>query len=92
MVMGTGHALLNVVLPVMALLPRLYVQLSIMLAHAQALLTGLEVAGFKFDKQVWFRRYAMMSMGPPLILACGVRLPACVCEVLVAGFLSETEI
>ena len=73
MVMGTGYALLNVVLPVMALLPRLYVQLSIMLAHTQALLTGLEVAGFKFNKQVWFRRYAMMSMGPPLLLASGVR-------------------
>ena len=71
--MGTSHALLNVVLPVMALLPPLLVQLFVMLAHVQALLTGLEVAGFKLNVQLWFRRYAAMSMGPILLGASAVR-------------------
>ena len=70
--MGTGDAFLNVVLPVMALLPSLLVQLFLMLAHVQALLTGLTVAGLKLDVQIWFRRYATMSMGPPLLFACSV--------------------
>ena len=70
--MGTGHALLNVVLPVLALLPPLLVQLFVMLAHVQAMLTGLEVAGFKLNVQLWFRRYAVMSMGPILLGASAV--------------------
>ena len=86
MVMGNDHAVLNVVLPVMALLPTLLVQLFLMLAHVQALLTGLTVAGFKLDKQVWFRRYAVMSMGPPLLFASAV-CRQCVCECLAEGFL-----
>ena len=87
MVMGTGDAFLNVVLPVMALLPSLLVQLFLMLAHVQALLTGLTVAGFKLDVQIWFRRYATMSMGPPLLFACSVDYcSVCKClRVLVSG-------
>ena len=85
MVMGTGHALLNVVLPVMALLPTLLVQLFVMLAHVQALLTGLTVAGFELDVQVWFRRYAAMSMGPPMLFASVVRR-VFICRCLTVGF------
>ena len=86
MVMGTGHPLLNVVLPVMVLLPTLLVQLFVMLSHVQALLTGLTVAGFKLDVQVWFRRYAVVTMGPPLLFASVVRRPCVYWNVCLFGF------
>ena len=86
MAMGTGHALLNVVLPVMALLPTLFAQLFLMLAHVQTLLTGLAVAGFKLDVQVWFRRYAAVSMGPPLLFSSVVRR-VFICKCLAFWFL-----
>ena len=48
--------------------PTLLTQLFIMLAHVQALVTGLRVGGFDVDPEAVFRRYAIASLGPYLLL------------------------
>ena len=46
----------------------LLMQQFIMLGHVQAFLTGLKVFGFELDVKVAFKRYAIASLGPYLIL------------------------
>ena len=54
-------------LPVTALLPQLIVQLFIMLIFVQAMLTGLDIAGFRINVKLWFERYTVMTIGPVLL-------------------------
>ena len=42
-----------------------------MLAHVEALVTGLTVAGFDVSPDDMFRRYAVASLGPYLLLGAG---------------------
>ena len=51
--------------------PALPAQLFIMLAHVQALVTGLTVGGFEVNPTDVFRRYAIASLGPYLLLGAG---------------------
>ena len=51
--------------------PALLAQLFIMLAHVQALVTGLTVGGFEVNPTDVFRRYAIASLGPYLLLGAG---------------------
>ena len=46
----------------------LLMQQFIMLGHVQAFLTGLKVIGFELDVKVAFKRYAIASLGPYLLL------------------------
>ena len=56
---------------VLAFHPALLAQLFIMLAHVQALVTGLTVGGFEVNPTDVFRRYAIASLGPYLLLGAG---------------------
>ena len=69
--LASGHAVLNVSLPVLLLHPILVAQLFVMVGQVYAMLMGLAVAGFKIDASAWLDRYTAAVLVPYLVLALG---------------------
>ena len=69
--LSSGHALLNVSLPVMVFHSVLLSQLINMLSFVHAILTALNVAGAKLDPRAWLLRYAVATLGPYFTLGLG---------------------